>query len=220
MCWWNDTSPLPCDLDSFSWLWRTVGVIVHVTFLIYLHVCILNRCFMALVRGTGSDFPCPICLVPNTQMYDGSTHPLRTSDNMQKIYNEPAAIQSKTQQEKLLKKYSLRNVKVWEAHNSGIDSWLNFKSYRISSGVFRIQIPTKPYHLIVCMQTILVCLRTTCGMKQRSWLWQKDGQHWVRLMISKCDLYQSLIPYLYHSQELWVFLGGVDFTTSAMVLWQ
>ena len=47
---------------------------------------------MALICGTNSKFPCPICLVPDTQMSDGSTHPLWTSESMQNVYNEAMAM--------------------------------------------------------------------------------------------------------------------------------
>jgi len=69
---------------------------------------------MALIRGVNSKCPCPICLVPDTQMSDGSTHTLRTSENMQKVYNE-AQTMSSVEREDHLKKYGLRNVEVWKA---------------------------------------------------------------------------------------------------------
>jgi len=72
-----------------------------------------TRCFMALIRGAKGKFPCPICLVPHTQMSDGSTHPLRTSESMQKVYFE-ALRMSAEEQEEHLKGYGLRNVKVWK----------------------------------------------------------------------------------------------------------
>ena len=69
------------------------------------------RCFMALIRGTNSHFPCPVCLVPHTQMSDGSIHQSRTSESMKKIYKAAENL-SKTEQEEALKKYGLRNVEV------------------------------------------------------------------------------------------------------------
>ena len=44
-------------------------------------------------------------------MNDGSTHPLRTSENMKEVYKAAEDL-SKTEQEQLLKKYGLRNVEV------------------------------------------------------------------------------------------------------------
>lgn len=70
------------------------------------------RCYMALIRGTNSKFPCPVCLVPDTQMRDGSTHQPRTSKAMEQVYNEAAAMPSAEQREEHLKGYGLRNVKV------------------------------------------------------------------------------------------------------------
>ena len=69
---------------------------------------------MALIRGTKSKFPCPICLVPDTQMSDGSTHPLRTSEDMQKVYEEADAMPS-GECEEHLKMHGLRYVKVWKS---------------------------------------------------------------------------------------------------------
>lgn len=69
---------------------------------------------MALIRGGGSDFPCPICLVPGDQMSDGLTHKLQTTRRMQQVYNEAMALPTKTQQNEHLQKYGLRGVKVWE----------------------------------------------------------------------------------------------------------
>lgn len=74
------------------------------------------RCFMALIRGSKGNFPCPVCLVPKTQMTDGSTHPLRTSETMQQVYNAAAAMSTKKQQDSHLKNYGLRNVEVREAY--------------------------------------------------------------------------------------------------------
>ena len=74
---------------------------------------------MALIRGVKSKFPCPVCLVPDSQMSDGSTHPLRTLESMQEVYDEAQAMSS-TEKEKHLKKYGLRDVKVWKGYWSVI----------------------------------------------------------------------------------------------------
>ena len=47
-------------------------------------------------------------------MSDGSTHPLRTTESMQQVYNDAAKMPLKKQQEEHLQKYGLRNVEVWE----------------------------------------------------------------------------------------------------------
>ena len=66
---------------------------------------------MALIRGGKSKFPCPICLVPHTQMSDGSKHGLRTTEDMQRVLDEAQRMPSKEREEHL-KAYGLRNVKV------------------------------------------------------------------------------------------------------------
>ena len=67
---------------------------------------------MALIHGTNSKFPCPISLVPDTQMSDGSTHPLWTSESMQNVYNEAMAMVSAKDQDSHLKSYGLQKVNV------------------------------------------------------------------------------------------------------------
>ena len=71
---------------------------------------------MALIHGVKSKFPCPVCLVPHTQMCDGSTHPLRTAESMQKVYEEAQEMESSADRQKHLKQYGLRNVKVQRIH--------------------------------------------------------------------------------------------------------
>ena len=43
---------------------------------------------MAAIRGMGSDYPCPVCLIP-LEMFPGlsDTYPLRTSESMKEIYD-------------------------------------------------------------------------------------------------------------------------------------
>jgi hypothetical protein len=67
---------------------------------------------MALIRGSTANFPCPVCLVPKDQRSDGSSHKLRTSEDMQKVFNDAAAMQSKTDRNSYLKSYGLRDVEV------------------------------------------------------------------------------------------------------------
>ncbi|KAF9231017.1 hypothetical protein BU15DRAFT_68692 [Melanogaster broomeanus] len=46
-----------------------------------------EQCVMALIRGTNSDCPCPICLIPSTKLYDHSTtHPLRRAEEAMAQY--------------------------------------------------------------------------------------------------------------------------------------
>ena len=66
---------------------------------------------MALIRGVKSKFPCPVCLVPDIQLSDGSTHPPRTSEDMQRVYVEADALPS-GEREEHLKSHGLRYVKV------------------------------------------------------------------------------------------------------------
>ena len=66
---------------------------------------------MALVRGTNSKFPCPICLVPKEEMSKGSVGALRTTDSMEQVYYEADGMDLASR-EKFLKSYGLRHVQV------------------------------------------------------------------------------------------------------------
>ena len=66
---------------------------------------------MALVRGTRSKFPCPVCLVPAEGMCTGTLGTLRTTESMKQVYHEAEEMET-TEREDLLKSYGLRYVVV------------------------------------------------------------------------------------------------------------
>lgn len=69
---------------------------------------------MSLIRGVKGLFPCPICLVPQHELSDLSkTYPLRTQEHSEAIFKQAETMKRKGDKEKLLKRYSLRNVKVY-----------------------------------------------------------------------------------------------------------
>ena len=70
------------------------------------------RCYMTLVHGTNSNFPCPICLVPNDKLCDGVVYDSRTSESMQQVYNTADKMGTVDERETYLKGYSLRYAKV------------------------------------------------------------------------------------------------------------
>lgn len=73
------------------------------------------RCMISLIRGIGSNFPCPICLVPANQQTNLSTiFPQRTMKNMQEIYLTAQKLASGPKDE-LLKSYGLRDAEVCQA---------------------------------------------------------------------------------------------------------
>ena len=47
---------------------------------------------MALIRGTNSNFPCPVCLVPNEKLHDGIVYDCRTSESMEEVYKTAEAM--------------------------------------------------------------------------------------------------------------------------------
>ena len=150
---------------------------------------------MVLIWGTTSNFPCPVCLAPSTQMSDGSKHPSRTSETMQQVYKEAIGMSSKTQQDEHLKNYGLRNVEVHKDYWAILHNHLT-EFYRIFSGAFGIQIHTRPFHLTVYIQTILV-YSNTYGRRQKTLLRKWAEKLRVRLITSKCKPCQILIFHLW-----------------------
>jgi hypothetical protein len=67
---------------------------------------------MALTRGTNSNFPCPVCLIPNEKLHDGTVYDSRTSESMQDVYNLAEGMSTAEEREAHLKDYGLRYVKV------------------------------------------------------------------------------------------------------------
>lgn len=65
---------------------------------------------MTLIRGLGSNAPCPVCLVPPGQLADLSeTFEPRTKEKMMEIYAQAQKL-SAAGKEALLKLYGLRDV--------------------------------------------------------------------------------------------------------------
>lgn len=67
---------------------------------------------MALTRGTNSNFPCPICLVPNEKLHEGTVYESRTSESMQNVYSAAEGMRTAEEREMHLRAYGLRYVKV------------------------------------------------------------------------------------------------------------
>jgi len=68
---------------------------------------------MALIRGTTSKRPCPICFVGADELSDiTKTWPLRTAVNTQDILQQAHNIQSVTERERLLSEHGIRDVGV------------------------------------------------------------------------------------------------------------
>lgn len=73
---------------------------------------------MSLIRGWRGLCPCPICLVPHTELLDTSkTHPRRTQDGTQDLIKTARGM-NKTAGEQVLKSAGLRDVDVWSKHHS------------------------------------------------------------------------------------------------------
>lgn len=64
-------------------------------------------------RSLNAKFPCPRCLVPNAEQQNYSTsHPLRTSATMQKVYRDAKDLRTKTEANQLLMDNGLNDVEV------------------------------------------------------------------------------------------------------------
>ena len=67
---------------------------------------------MALVRGTNSKFPCPVCLVPQEELCKGIEYPHRTTETMRQVYDDAIGATSAKVKEELLKNHGLRGIEV------------------------------------------------------------------------------------------------------------
>jgi len=67
---------------------------------------------MALTCGVNAFYPCPVCLVSQGEIPNLSvSHPLRTREAMQAIWNQVAGMNA-TEREELLKSYGLWDIQV------------------------------------------------------------------------------------------------------------
>ncbi|KAG2145458.1 uncharacterized protein EDB93DRAFT_1241120 [Suillus bovinus] len=70
-----------------------------------------EQCIMSLIHGVMGKFPCPICLVPFTELHNLlETWPLRTHHNSVCLLRKARRKYTKAKQEKKLKSQSLRDV--------------------------------------------------------------------------------------------------------------
>jgi hypothetical protein len=67
---------------------------------------------MALTRGSSSNFPCPICLVPKEKMSKGKVRTSRTTKSMKEVYKKAGKLKRAEDREALLKDCGLRGIKV------------------------------------------------------------------------------------------------------------
>jgi hypothetical protein len=68
---------------------------------------------MALIRGTKSKRPCPICLVDANELVNITmTSPLRTALDTQRLLQDARGVQRVLEREKLLSEHGIRDVDV------------------------------------------------------------------------------------------------------------
>ncbi|KAK0496569.1 hypothetical protein EDD18DRAFT_1105675 [Armillaria luteobubalina] len=88
-----------------------------------------EQCMMALTWGCNAYFPCNICMVPFKKQYRANeTYELRTSANVQEIYEEAKKIRGATAHNTFLQKFSLRFIKntFWDIMHCEIYRALSF----------------------------------------------------------------------------------------------
>ncbi|KAF8971925.1 hypothetical protein BDZ97DRAFT_1901552 [Flammula alnicola] len=91
-----------------------------------------EQCFMALIRGIGSLFPCPVCLVPQDELSDllKEFEP-RTTTSMKKVYEEAqelGRLKRADAKEAKLKSHGLRDVEnvFWSLENTDVYSAISW----------------------------------------------------------------------------------------------
>ena len=100
---------------------------------------VIGRCVMTAVCGMGSDFPCPICLIPSHELPGlDKTFAIRTAADMKSVYEEAMACELVGDWEAKLKSVSLRFVEVC-ATGVGVlcetETRVDFTAYRMLFGV-------------------------------------------------------------------------------------
>jgi len=107
---------------------------------------------MALIRGTGSTFPCLICLVKDEDLANiSAVAALQTSEEMESVFEESEG-HNKTKADAILKKYGLSDIEVCEL--TYIYILLILHDIRMFSGNSSTLIYTKHYPGTVYTHTI------------------------------------------------------------------
>ncbi|RXW22756.1 hypothetical protein EST38_g3097 [Candolleomyces aberdarensis] len=111
-----------------------------------------EQCVMAAIRGMGSAYPCPVCLIPLEEFPGLSKkYPLRTSESMKKIYDDANNDRTVAEREALLKAVGLRNVEnaFWSLKNTEAYSALSWdRLHAYHSGLFRKHILQEFFELL------------------------------------------------------------------------
>ncbi|KAK0483052.1 hypothetical protein EDD18DRAFT_1112326 [Armillaria luteobubalina] len=94
------------------------------------------NCMMTLICGVHSSHPCPVCLAPDKKLMDiTEVYPLRTTENMQKLYD-----QAQEKGDSILQSSGLRDVEnvFWSIEQSDLYravSWDRLHAYHL--GLFK-----------------------------------------------------------------------------------
>lgn len=153
-----------------------------ILFYLWLLLIWFFRCVMALIWGSKGLCPCPICLVPHKELADLSkTHPRRTSDQSEGIFEQAKGLKFFVDKEKLFKPLSLRPVKVSVWLIDSIFSILII--WRVLFGQFQILMCIMLCHGTDFMHIILVCLENIYGLSLKG-LWRILVDQQSRLLIN------------------------------------
>ena len=183
MWWWNCAPLVPCNLDPFSRLWRTVWVLIYLI-QCQTHSWILYQVFHGphpWCKGqiSMSNLSCPT--YPDEWWIHTSTLDIReyAEGLFWGIGNVCRRARGASQ-------------RVWTSECEGMEMFsgcghvLNSSPCRMHSGTSKIQTHTRHFHLTVYTQTILACLEITYGNHWNRWLRQKGDKLWIKLTTSKC----------------------------------
>jgi hypothetical protein len=150
---WLMASTVPIHICFSCWLWRTVCYVVC----IWWAIIILSSTVMALTRGVNGLFPCPVCLVPQSEQSNLSqSHPLRTADESQLIVMKALKETNAAGRNKITKEQSLRPVMVWFLYLKYPSINTSPLWYRMHFGRSDSLILIEQSHLMKCMLTIMV----------------------------------------------------------------
>lgn len=132
---------------------------------------------MALIRGVGSLFPCPRCLIPEAKQGDLSARaPLQTVASTKATIQEAREQELVRDREELLKASGLRDVDVWNPHSSHFSfcTAANDTSRRTFSG--RLIIPT---HTLLCLSIVSILCLVACFTNIYGNVLRSSLRNWV-----------------------------------------
>jgi len=146
---------------------------------------------MALIRGVGSLFPCPRCLIPEAEQGNPLARaPLRTADDTRATIQEARGKRLAGEKEEILKAAGLRDVDV-RLYYWFVLPLINDVHNRTCSGRSTTQTRMPRYLLIVSTLSPAVCFDITSGNASR-----RSSRHWVGMHARKLTMCMHFLFYV------------------------